>query len=148
MNRISLITFTCAIALSFGACKQSEQTKEEGISTDVIGSTAQFTFNEESHDFGKIIDGEKVSWSFRFKNTGSSELVISSAHGSCGCTVPKWPKEPIPVGAESSIDVTFDSDGKSGVVHKTVTLVANTNPNRKVLNISAEILPKEESKEN
>jgi hypothetical protein len=80
------------------------------------------TFAEEKHDFGKITQGEKVSYSFTFKNTGNSDLIVSNASASCGCTIPNYPKVPVKPGEESKIDVVFNSDGKSGLVEKTVTL--------------------------
>ncbi len=100
----------------------------------------KFTFVQDSYDFGKIKQGEKVSYAFRFKNTGSTPLVISSASASCGCTVPSYPEEPIQPGQESKIDVVFDSHGKMGMQTKTITLVANTIPNTKVLYLRGEVL--------
>ena len=127
------------------------------ISTDVIdvpatasgkpaepGSAAVMVFNEEKHDFGKITQGEKVSHSFMFKNTGGSDLVISSAQGSCGCTVPSYPHTAIKPGETSKIDVVFNSEGKSGLVQKTVTLTTNCNPSTKVLTISSTVIVPEE----
>ncbi len=153
-NLFSAIIFCTALFL--GSCKQEE--KQDGISTDIINvpATASHTtaqgaeaspvilFNEEKHDFGKIMQGEKVSYSFVFKNTGGSDLVISSAQGSCGCTVPSYPNEPVKPGAEGKIDVVFNSEGKSGMVQKTVTLVTNCNPSTKMLTISATIIVPEE----
>ena len=98
-----------------------------------------FAFVKERHDFGQIQQGEKVSTVFEFTNTGDAPLIISNAKGSCGCTVPEWPKEPIAPGEGGSIKVEFDSKGKSGVQTKTVNLTANTVPNTKVLTISANI---------
>ncbi len=138
----------------------NHEAKKEGkniISTDVIdvpstasgiatekGSAPKMTFNEEKHDFGKITQGQKVSFSFIFKNTGGSDLVISTAQGSCGCTIPTYPKEPVKAGQESKIDVVFDSSGKSGLVQKTVTLVTNCNPSTKILTISSTIMVPED----
>lgn len=123
----------------FTACKN--EVKIEEAQTEVsAGELPVMLFKEEKHNFGEIIQGEKVSYSFVFKNAGGSDLIISSASGSCGCTVPTFPKEPIKAGQESKIDVVFDSDGKSGIVEKTVTLVSNCNPNTKVLTINANIL--------
>lgn len=146
---ISSVLLSCT--LIFTACKQEE--KNTGVSTDIInvpgtasgaaqaeaGAAPVISFKEEKHDFGTIIQGEKVSYSFVFKNTGGSDLVISSAQGSCGCTVPSYPKDPIKAGAEGKIDVEFNSEGKSGIVQKTVTLVTNCNPSTKVLTISSTI---------
>ena len=99
----------------------------------------QITFAEESFDFGKIKQGDVVDHQFKFKNTGKSDLIITSASGSCGCTVPDWPKNPIPPGEEGKIDVQFNSAGKSGMQRVTVTLVANTIPNTKVLTVTGEV---------
>jgi hypothetical protein len=144
----------------FAASCGSETKKEENnpsISTDVInvpatasaekaepGSSPVMTFTEEKHDFGKITQGEKVTYSFQFTNTGGSDLVISSAQGSCGCTVPSYQKTPIKPGESSKVDVVFDSEGKSGLVSKTVTLVTNSNPSTKVLTISSTVIVPEE----
>lgn len=100
----------------------------------------KFQFNQDAYDFGTIKQGEKVSYSFIFKNTGSTPLIISSASASCGCTVPSYPEEPIQPGEESKIDVVFDSNGKMGMQTKTITLVANTIPNTKVLYLRGEIV--------
>ena len=105
-------------------------------------SGPNFSFNKELHDFGQLVDGEKVSYSFTFTNSGDAPLIISSAKGSCGCTVPDWPRDPIAPGESGSIDVTFNSSGRSGKQNKAVTLTANTNPSRKVLNITSEVISK------
>jgi len=99
-----------------------------------------FEFTDTVHDFGKIVDGEKVSYAFRFKNTGDGDLIIRAANGSCGCTVPDYPKEPIAPGAGGVITVTFDSKGRAGMQSKTVSLIANTIPNTTTLSITAEVL--------
>ena len=159
-NKMKLIfkTLFSAVIISFVSCKTETKKDDAVISTDVInvpatasgkpaviGSSPVMVFNEEKHDFGKITQGEKVSFSFIFKNTGGSDLVISSAQGSCGCTVPSYPKQPIKAGQESKIDVVFNSEGKSGLVQKTVTLVTNCNPSTKILTIlSTIIVPEEE----
>jgi hypothetical protein len=116
---------------------QTPKTSVEN-STSVSGAP-QFTFVEEEHDFGLLVDGEKVSYSFVFTNTGDAPLIISNAKGSCGCTVPNWPKNPIAPGETGNIDVSFNSSGRKGIQNKAVTLTANTNPNRKVIKIKAEI---------
>jgi hypothetical protein len=102
----------------------------------------EFTFETTSHHFGEITEGEKVSYVFRFTNTGGSDLVIASAQGSCGCTVPEFTKEPVKPNQKGEIKVTFDSSGKPGMQSKTVTIVANTVPATKVLTISAEVIKK------
>jgi len=102
----------------------------------------EFTFKEETFDFGSIPEGESVTHDYAFRNTGQSDLVISSASGSCGCTVPEYPKHAVAPGEEGVIRVTFNSNSKIGMQHKTVTLIANTIPNSKVLTITGEVSPK------
>jgi hypothetical protein len=96
------------------------------------GPSTTMTFGEPTHDFGKIMDGDKVEHVFVFENTGSEPLVISNAKGSCGCTVPDWPKDPIKPGATGEIKVVYNSKGKGKVggknENKTVTITANTTP--------------------
>lgn len=96
-------------------------------------------FDTEEHDFGTIQQGEKVQYAFKFKNTGKVDLIISSAQGSCGCTVPQYPKQPLKPGTEATIDVTFDSAGKQGKQNKTVTLITNCIPSTKVLTIMGDV---------
>ena len=125
----------------FSAC-QHETNKKETASVNKSKSGVEpiILFNEDMHDFGNLTQGEKVSYSFVFKNIGVSDLLISSAKGSCGCTIPTYPKEPIKAKQEAKIDVVFDSEGKSGRVEKTITLVTNCNPSSKVLTINSNII--------
>ena len=105
-------------------------------------SMPEIFLSESSFDFGDIIEGEVVSHKFVIKNIGDASLLISSAKGSCGCTVPEWPEKPIVAGEEAFIQVTFDSSNRKGKQKKTVTLVTNAIPNTKVLFIEANIIPK------
>ena len=100
----------------------------------------EFEFTEEVVDFGDISQGESVKKRFEFKNVGNSDLIISNASGSCGCTVPSWPRQPIRPGQKGVIDVEFNSEGKSGRQHKTVTLIANTVPNKKTLALKGNVI--------
>ena len=97
-------------------------------------------FVKEEHNFGYITQGEVVSHNFVIKNSGKSDLIISSAKGSCGCTVPVWPKDPIKPGAEAEIKVTFNSKGRSGSQTKKVTVLTNAIPNTKVLTIRGNVI--------
>jgi len=100
---------------------------------------AQFEFEKTEHDFGNISQDKPVEYTFKFKNTGTEPLIIADAKGSCGCTVPSYSKEPIPVGADGEIQIKFDPKGKTGVQRKTITITANTNPARSTLNIVSEV---------
>ena len=103
------------------------------------GKLPKMDFGDTNHDFGVINQGEKVSYTFKFKNGGNADLIISSAVGSCGCTVPHYPKGTVAAGDTGTIDVTFDSSGKQGKVLKTVSIVTNCQPNTKIITITADI---------
>jgi len=152
------IGFAAVLALLIASCGGDNKGKD-GISTnDVnISSSADGKSNsnlpdikleEEEHDFGRITQGEKVSFAFKFRNTGGANLIITSAAGSCGCTVPEWPKEPILPGKEGKINVIFNSEGKSGRQEKTITIVTNCEPSTKVVRIKTEIIVPETLNEN
>src|SRR5689334_19376817 len=85
------------------------------------------------------MQGDQVKHDFEFTNTGKEPLIISNAAGSCGCTVPEWPKEPIASGAKGVIKVTFNSAGKQGVQDKTVTLSSNAKQNPLVLHLKGNV---------
>jgi len=91
-------------------------------------NTPVMSFPQTEFDFGTIKEGEVVKHVFKFTNTGKSPLVIQNASAPCGCTVPKWPKDPIAPGKTGEIAVEFNSRGKSGLQNKPVTIVANTQP--------------------
>lgn len=103
----------------------------------------EFSFKKKTHEFGQIQEGEKVSHSFKFTNSGRQPLIITDAAASCGCTVPNYPKKPVKPGESALIDVAFDSDGKPGNFKKSVTLKANTVPNTKKIFIKGEVIKKQ-----
>ncbi|MFZ4741295.1 MAG: DUF1573 domain-containing protein [Bacteroidales bacterium] len=128
------------------SCNQSSNEK---LSADLVNNPnsatgkqdasglPKFQFESDIHDFGKVIEGEKLSYSFKFKNVGNSDLIIATATATCGCTVPEYPKDPILKGGEGVITVTFNTAGKNGFQHKTITLGANTQPSDIVLHVKA-----------
>ena len=117
--------------------------RKGGGSTIVpAGAFPKFTFDQEEHNFGQIRDGDIVSHTFRFTNSGEAPLIISKATAACGCTVPQWPKQPIPVGGSGEIQVQFDSSNKPGMQNKVVTITANTESKVKKLLIRAQVNPR------
>ena len=139
---LALVSFTF-ISCSDASSKINSSKDRMSIEavTDVLKNNelSMFSFEEEEWNFGDINDGDVVDHDFIFINTGESPLIISSAQGSCGCTVPKYSNEPIAPGAEGVISVKFNSKGKGGSQEKTITLSANTVPNTKVLKIKAKV---------
>ncbi|MFM7105325.1 MAG: DUF1573 domain-containing protein, partial [Flavobacteriales bacterium] len=94
----------------------------------------------------KIKQGESVECVFKVTNTGNEPLIIEEAHGSCGCTVPDYPKDAIAAGETKDIKVKFNSAGKQGPNTKTVTITANTEPLQSVISIKADVQVPEEKK--
>jgi hypothetical protein len=102
-------------------------------------NAADFKFEKEVYEFGSIKQGESVTYEFKFKNSGKEPLIITNASGSCGCTVPVWPKEPVKKGETGIIKVTFNSTGKMGAQDKTVTITSNAKTNPMVLHIKGNV---------
>ena len=104
-------------------------------------SLAEITFETDLHDFGTIENGGNGTYEFKFKNTGKEPLIISEAHGSCGCTVPTYPKNtPIKPGEGQVIKVTYDTK-RTGNFTKTVTITSNAKTPQKVITIKGHVEP-------
>jgi hypothetical protein len=104
-------------------------------------SNAEITFDTESHDFGQIEYAGNGTYEFKFRNTGKEPLIISDAKGSCGCTVPTYPKNvPIMPGKMEVIKVTYDTK-RPGNFTKTVTVTSNAKTPTKVLTIKGKVDP-------
>src|SRR5207302_3236285 len=101
------------------ATKQMEWALRDSTTVQVIDSV---------YNFGRVTEGEKVEYSFRFRNTGKKPLVITNTSASCGCTVPEKPEKPILPGETGFIKVVFNSKGKAGHNEKTVTVISNAYP--------------------
>ncbi len=101
-------------------------------------------FDEENFDFGTVNEGDHVVHVFKFKNTGANPLIISNARGSCGCTIPTWPKDPVAPGASGEIKVDFNTAGKPGNQSKRVTVVANTNPTETFITVQGTVKGKDQ----
>lgn len=139
-----LLLVPCVLA----ACQPKSGKTEAGdaaaatVSSDTAAAAAKFEFAEEAFDFGTVEEGEKVSHSYTFTNTGEGSLIISNATASCGCTVPDWTREPIPPGATGEITAVFDSKGRVGRQSKTITVHANTEPAVVKLTLTGEVKAK------
>lgn len=146
----TLIVLTMGLALAgLVSCNSGSDSK---VPADVVyipntaegnadmGSLPKFEFKETTHDFGKLIDGEIVTYSFKFKNVGKSDLIISNVSASCGCTATDYIKEPVKPDGEGYLKVTFNSAGKLGFQSKTVTVAANTQPANTVLTVTAKVV--------
>ncbi len=140
---------TVAIALMTVSCKDNVQGKITDADMATVeaekamaGKLPKVSFDKTEHDFGTINAGDVVETEFTVTNTGESDLVISDAKASCGCTVPDYPKQPVKPGESAPIKVSFNSSGKSGMQNKTVTLTTNTENGKETFSIKANVLTK------
>jgi hypothetical protein len=139
-----LFVFVSVVFTSCGSQNNSTDKTSDVISNPGSGNVSTdknafpvITFEKDFHDFGKINSGEKITYAFKFKNTGKSVLLITNVSTSCGCTVTSFPKQPIQPGEESSIDVSFDSTGKHGLQTKSVIVFTNAQPTTTTLRIQS-----------
>jgi len=98
-------------------------------------------FTETAHDFGDIIQGDSVMHNFKFKNSGTSPLIISEVITTCGCTAPKFTKEPVMPGKAGEILITYRSAGKQGLQNKIITILSNSTNSPVRLSIRVNVLP-------
>ena len=141
---LSLLAAALLLACNTGTDgKLSPELVRNGQSAD--GSPAELpviTFDGPDYNFGKVNEGDKVAHTFRFTNTGKSDLIISNAQPSCGCTVADFPHHPIKPGESGQIETVFDTNGKAGSPHKTITVSTNCEPAIVEISISGEVTPK------
>jgi hypothetical protein len=151
MKKIVIICLAI-VATTFTSCQDSAAKKVTNSTTTAAPTTTSsaktstggpvMTFDKVVHDFGTINEGDKVTTVFNFTNTGNEDLIIVDARGSCGCTVPQYPKNTaIAPGAIGEITVSFDSSNKPGNQQKSVTLSANTASGREMLRIKSQVTP-------
>lgn len=163
------IGFLAIVAMLFVGLMSCEKKADEGEGTAATGTETTTTTNtegnpttpgteaepqptlplttvefmEDSHNFGEIPEGEKVTHVFKFRNTGNNPLQVENVKPSCGCTTPDWSKDPIPVGEEGFVTMEFNSAGKTGSQAKTLTVAFNnTDPKNKILKFTGEVIAK------
>ena len=141
-----ILLFTCCSMLFLGSCdvrNHDKIAKTENLTQQVeIKDPTTVQIIDSAYDFGKVADGGIVEYNYRFKNTGNKPLVITNASASCGCTVPEKPEKPIQPGETGFIKVKFDSKGRVGNTHKTVTVLSNAEPGFPELKLTGEVTEK------
>lgn len=144
------IVLAASVLLMMASCNTDNASRNDSAKVDSLAglqsglsdskpvdsaAAPRIEFEKETYDFGSITSGEKVTYDFRFKNTGKSPLIISNAQASCGCTVPEYPSKPVKPGEEGVIKVVFDSSGKTGMQNKVVTITSNAIPSESELHL-------------
>lgn len=149
MKKIFLLS-AVAFSLVFTGCKDKAASKidtaklesaQERDAQIELGA-AVIEFDRTEYDFGEIEEGEVYEGVFKVTNAGKSDLVITSARATCGCTIPEWPKEAIKPGETADIKFSFNSRGRQGKQTKSITLKTNTEKITEVLRIKGTVVKK------
>ena len=114
-----IILSTIIFGLNYAGFAQTEKV------TLTTEAQAKISLEKKSHDFGSIEEGVQATVTFTFKNTGNAPLILNSVKASCGCTTPKWTKEPIAPRAEGQVTAIYNSKGRPGIFTKTITIKHN-----------------------
>jgi hypothetical protein len=150
----NLLYLLLAVTLATG-CNNSTES-EDSLPSNVVNnpksstgkeskkSVPKIAFEKSVHDFGRVIEGEKITYAFRFSNPGDNDLLISDVKASCGCTVPEFTKEPLKPGEKGHIKITFDSSNRKGFQNKSITVISNTIPSTTILKIKAQVVVPEQ----
>lgn len=141
------LLFCLTALLAVAACNNDNKTADVDIIKNPNSAEGyndsermpKITFETDMHDFGQLMAGETISYSFKFTNTGDADLIISGCDASCGCTVANYPKERIAPWKTGYITVSFKSQGMSGQQIKDIIVASNTQPARTRLRISATV---------
>jgi len=145
MKKVTFIATLLVLLIATESCRRkgNETLRNGGLTTEMIKDSTRVSFAETEFVFDTINQGEKVEHIFAFTNTGDKNLIIANAFGSCGCTVPEYPKEPIAPGKSGEVKVTFNSEGKEGSQKKSITMVMNTALRNEVVYLSGFVVKKE-----
>jgi len=126
------------LCIGFGVVAQSNSNEQSQ-------NGPKITFKESNHDFGDITQGDRVTYTFAYENTGNEPLILSNVRTSCGCTATNWDREPLAPGESADITVNFNSRGKMGMQNKIITIMSNASNNTERIKITANVLqPKPE----
>lgn len=143
-----ILTLSCLSLMTIAAKAQAQVEKAQTVAmpaptTPPVNEKAgKFKFNEETHDFGTVPEGPLAECDFEFKNVGKEPITITDAHGSCGCTVPTWPHEPILPKHSAKIHVAYTTNGRQGMINKDVIINSNAQQSPMRLHITGNVTPK------
>lgn len=140
MKRLSYYLIAFVFVSILGSCDNQNQSNKNKVSTEQ--GVAAISFEKAEHDFGTVIEGEKVTYAFRFTNKGTTDLQLTSVGTSCGCTASEYSTDPIKPGETGKIQITFDSSHRLGMQHKKITIRSNSKPEFNTLNVYAQVIEK------
>jgi len=154
MKKIAIVLVTVSISLLMISCGESNavsKVKKENVANaqkrdmDINKGAPIVSFDKTEFDFGTVNEGEFVETTFVITNTGKSDLIITNAQSTCGCTVPVWPRKAVKPGETADIKVKFNTRGKPNKQSKAVTLYTNTAKGREVVKIKGFVTPKKKA---
>ena len=143
MKKVLSVLMLLTMLVAVGYSQVEEKAAVTLETAEEAQSGAAMVFEAETVDYGTIEQGSDPYRFFKFKNTGDEPLIITHAKGSCGCTVPTYPKEPIAPGEASEIKVRYDTN-RLGRFTKRVTLTTNAGDEKQMLTIKGEVVKKAE----
>ncbi|MGB4843734.1 MAG: DUF1573 domain-containing protein [Ferruginibacter sp.] len=145
MTKYFLLLLTAVVLISCNRKNKDKIAVDHAIQTEqALKATTTVQIIDSSYNFGKVSDGEKVEYNYRFKNIGTNPLVIITADASCGCTLPQKPEKPIMPGEMGFIKIVFDSKGRVGNAYKTITVTSNAKPEFPMLILTGDVMGKEQ----
>ncbi len=146
MKKYILVLLVCSAIVSCDV-RRKDKIADDAETQKILALKDSTTVQiiDTAYNFKSVTDGEKVIYSYRFKNTGTKPLVIVEATASCGCTVPQKPERPILPGETGFIKVVFDSKGRVGEAHKTISVISNAKPEFPPLILTGNVVAKEKS---
>ena len=141
-RHFSIVSLLLLAAFLMAGCGDSSQGSKSSANTsaNLADATPVAEFQKTTHDFGKIITGERVAYAFRFQNSGNSPLIITGIRSGCGCTVGDYPKDPIQPGEGGRASIVFNSAGRRGFQSESVRVLTNGEESVVTLRITAEVL--------
>jgi hypothetical protein len=144
MKRLYILMFATTGLVTSCDVRNKDKVANETNLTKQVAITDPTTVYviDTVYNFGKIAEGEIVTYNYRFVNTGNKPLIVTEARASCGCTVPEKPTEPIQPGDTGYIKVKFNSEKRVGQANKTVTVLSNAEPAFKEMLLTGEVLEK------
>lgn len=138
MKRWLYVTIV-SLLITAGCNNEKQSVQDAG---ELSMHLTEVQFDTTFYDFGRVVSGEKVTYTYKFMNVGDAPLVITDAYSSCGCTVPEYTSDPVKSGGEGRVEVLFDSSGRRGMQYKSVVIKLNTAYGQKNLAFRANVVEK------
>lgn len=151
MKKISILLSIFMLSVVFISCKNNDAATKinsdnlesaKNRDVDIKNGAAEVSFDKTEFNFGTVTEGDIVETTFKVTNSGKTDLIITDAQVTCGCTVPVWPKAPIKPGQTEDIKVKFNTNGKANRQSKNITLITNTESGREILTLKGMVTPK------